>query len=213
VGSGAGWLASPLRPGSQSSLRGTVDPMEKPDLLQFTESEEANRLLANDGLAVLIGMLLDQQFPMERAFYGPQLLKDRLGEELDETRIASWDPEEMEAVFKGPPAIHRYPSSMAKRTQDVCQVLVDDYDARAENLWESAESGAELLGRLEALPGFGVGKSRIFVGILGKRLGVQPVGWEEKAADWPSIADVARFDDVATLREQKRAMKEAAKKA
>lgn len=213
MGSGAGWLASPLRPGSQRSLRGTVDPMEKPDLLQFTESEEANRLLANDGLAVLIGMLLDQQFPMERAFYGPQLLKDRLGEELDETRIASWDPEEMEAVFKGPPAIHRYPSSMAKRTQDVCQVLVDDYDARAENLWETAESGAELLGRLEALPGFGVGKSRIFVGILGKRLGVQPVGWEEKAADWPSIADVARFDDVATLREQKRAMKEAAKKA
>jgi len=186
--------------------------MEKPDLLQFTESEEANRLLAKDGLAVLIGMLLDQQFPMERAFYGPQLLKDRLGEDLDEARIASWDPEEMETVFKGPPAIHRYPSSMAKRTQDVCRVLVDDYDARAENLWETAESGSELLKRLEALPGFGVGKSRIFVGVLGKRLGVRPSGWEEKAADWPSIADVATFDDVATLREQKRAMKAAAKK-
>lgn len=213
MGSGAGCPVSPLRPGSQRSLTGTVDPMEKPDLLQFTESEEANRLLATDGLAVLIGMLLDQQFPMERAFYGPQLLKDRLGEDLDETRIASWDPEEMEAVFRGPPAIHRYPSSMAKRTQDVCQVLVDEYDSRAENLWETAESGAELLGRLEALPGFGVGKSRIFVGVLGKRLGIQPVGWEEKAADWPSIADVATFDEVATLREQKRAMKEAAKKA
>lgn len=213
MGSGAGCLVGPLCPGSQRSLTGTVDPMEKPDLLQFTESEEANRLLATDGLAVLIGMLLDQQFPMERAFYGPQLLKDRLGEDLDETRIASWDPEEMEAVFRGPPAIHRYPSSMAKRTQDVCQVLVDEYDSRAENLWETAESGAELLGRLEALPGFGVGKSRIFVGVLGKRLGIQPVGWEEKAADWPSIADVATFDEVATLREQKRAMKEAAKKA
>ena len=187
--------------------------MKKPDSLHFTESEEANRLLANDSLAVLIGMLLDQQFPMERAFYGPQLLKERLGEDLDEARIAAWDPEEMAAIFKGPPAIHRYPSSMAKRTQDVCQVLVDDYNSRAENLWETADSGADLLQRLEALPGFGVGKSRIFVGVLGKRLGVQPEGWEEKAADWPSIADVATFDDILTLREQKRAMKAAAKEA
>lgn len=187
--------------------------MEKPDLLHFTESDEANRLLATDGLALLIGMLLDQQFPMERAFYGPQLLKDRLGEDLDEARIAAWDPEEMEAVFKGPPAIHRYPSSMAKRTQDLCQVLVGDYDGRAENLWKTADSGAELLQRLQALPGFGVGKSRIFVGLLGKRIGVRPDGWEEKAADWPSIADVATFDDVATLREQKRAMKAAVRAA
>lgn len=186
--------------------------MQKPDLLHFTESEEANRLLASDGLAVLIGMLLDQQFPMERAFYGPQLLKERLGEDLDAARIASWEPEEMEAVFKGPPAIHRYPSSMAKRTQDLCQVLVDEYDGNAENLWETAGNGAELLKRLKALPGFGVGKSRIFVGLLGKRLGVCPEGWEDKAADWPSIADVATFEDVATLREQKRAMKAAAKK-
>ena len=90
--------------------------MDKPELLNFTESDEANRLLASDGLALLIGMLLDQQFPMERAFYGPQLLKDRLGEDLDAARISSWDPEEMEAIFKGPPAIHRYPSSMGKRT-------------------------------------------------------------------------------------------------
>jgi uncharacterized HhH-GPD family protein len=95
----------------------------------------------------------------------------------------------------------------------MCQVLVDEYDAQAEKLWETADSGAELLERLESLPGFGVGKSRIFVGVLGKRLGVRPEGWVENAADWPSIADVAVFDDVATLREQKRAMKEAAKKA
>jgi uncharacterized HhH-GPD family protein len=186
--------------------------MNKPDLLHFTNSEEANRLLANDGLAVLIGMLLDQQFPMERAFYGPQLLKDRLGENLDEARIAAWDPEEMEAIFRGPPAIHRYPASMGKRTQDMCQVLVDDYDGKAENLWETAVDGEDLLARLKALPGFGVGKSRIFAGLLGKRLGVTPMGWEEVAADWPSIADVAVFDDVATLREKKRLMKAAAKK-
>jgi uncharacterized HhH-GPD family protein len=100
---------------------------------------------------------------------------------------------------------------MAKRAQALCQVLVDDYEGRAENLWETADTGAELLKRLKALPGFGEAKSRIFVGLLGKRLGVRPYGWEEKAADWPSIADVNTFHDVAVLREQKRAMKEARK--
>ena len=100
---------------------------------------------------------------------------------------------------------------MAKRTQDLCQAIVDEYQGRAENLWETATSGAELLARLESLPGFGVGKSRIFVGVLGKRMGVGPDGWEKSAADWPSIADVAAFDDVVTLREQKRAMKAAQK--
>lgn len=186
--------------------------MDRPDELYFTESDLANRLLATSGLALLIGMLLDQQFPMERAFFGPQLLKERLGADLDAGEIAAMDRGELETIFKGPPAIHRYPASMAGRAQDLCQVLVDEYDGRAENLWETAADGAELLRRLKALPGFGVGKSRIFVGVLGKRLGVRPEGWEERAADWPSIADVANFDDVATLRAKKRAMK-ASKKA
>ncbi len=185
--------------------------MDKPEQLHFTESEEANRYLASDGLAVLIGMLLDQQFPMERAFYGPQLLRERLGEDLDADRLASWDPDDLASHFQGPPAVHRYWGSMAKRTQALCQVVVDEYDGKAENIWETAESGADLLKRLKALPGFGDAKSRVFVGVLGKRLGVQPEGWDEKAADWPSIADVAGFEDVATLREQKRAMKAAKK--
>ena len=185
--------------------------MDRPDQLHFTEDDDANRLLASDGLALLLGMLLDQQFPMERAFYGPQLLKERLGEDLDEERIASWDPEELAAMFQGPPAIHRYWAAMAKRAQALCQKIVDEYDGRAENIWETAGSGAELLKRLKGLPGFGDAKSRIFVGLLGKRLGVGPEGWEEKAADWPSIADVATFDDVAVLREQKKAMKTAKK--
>jgi uncharacterized HhH-GPD family protein len=185
--------------------------MERPDRLHFTEDEAANELLASDGLALLLGMLLDQQFPMERAFYGPQLLKERLGEDLDAERIANWDPEDLAKKFQGPPAIHRYWSAMAKRSQSVCQAIVDDYDRRAENIWETAGSGAELLRRLKALPGFGDRKSRIFVGLLGKRLGVQPDGWKDEAADWPSIADVATFDDVAVLREQKKAMKEAKK--
>jgi uncharacterized HhH-GPD family protein len=186
--------------------------MDRPDSLPFTESEAANRLLADNGFAVLLGMLLDQQFPMERAFYGPQLLKERLGGELDPDRIASNDLEELEAIFRGPPAIHRYPASMARRAQELARVIVEEYGGRAESIWQSAETGAELLARLRALPGFGVEKSRIFVGLLGKRLGVRPPGWEEKAADWPSIADVATFDDVLVLREKKRAIK-AAKRA
>ena len=186
--------------------------MNRPDHLYFTNSAEANRLLAKDGLALLIGMLLDQQFPMERAFCGPQLLKERLEEDLDAGRIAAWDPDQIEAAFKGPPAIHRYPASMGKRTQALCQVVVEEYGGVAENVWETADDGADLLARLEALPGFGMGKSRIFVGVLGKRVGFRPDGWEEEAADWPSIADVATFDDVAVLRHQKKAMKAAKKK-
>jgi uncharacterized HhH-GPD family protein len=185
--------------------------MDRPDRLHFTEDDEANRLLATDGLALLIGMLLDQQFPMERAFYGPQLLKDRLGEDLDERRLAAWDPEDLARTFQGPPAVHRYWGAMAQRTQALCQVLVDEYDGRAENLWETAADARELLKRLKALPGFGEAKSRIFVGVLGRRLGVRPEGWEEAAADWPSVADVATFSDILVLRDQKKAMKEARK--
>ena len=185
--------------------------MRRPDQLPFTESDQANRLLASDGLALLIGMLLDQQFPMERAFYGPYLITERTGEDLDASRLAAWDPHDLADLFKGPPAIHRYPASMAKRAQELCRVIVEEYEGRAENLWETTSSGAELLNRLHALPGFGAAKSRIFVGVLGKRLGIRPEGWEESAADWPSIADVASFEDVAVLREQKREMKSSGK--
>ena len=186
--------------------------MTKIDALHWTDDKDANRLLAEDPLALLIGMLLDQQFPMERAFYGPYLLSQRLGIDLDADSIASMDEEALVELFKGPPAIHRYPGSMAKRTQALCRVVVDEYEGDAALVWKTAADGADLLRRLEALPGYGKAKSRVFVGILGKRLGVAPEGWEEKAADWPSIADVVVFDDVFVLREKKRAMKEAAKK-
>jgi uncharacterized HhH-GPD family protein len=186
--------------------------MSRPESLPFTESVEANRLLASDGFALLLGMLFDQQFPMERAFFGPQLLKDRMGGELSPGLLVDTDLGRLEVVFRGPPAIHRYPASMAKRAQELARVVVEEYDGEAESLWVTAEDGAELLDRLRALPGFGAEKSRIFVGLLGKRLGVRPRGWEDKAADWPSIADVAEYADVLVLREKKKAMK-AAKKA
>ncbi|MDE0132558.1 MAG: Fe-S cluster assembly protein HesB [bacterium] len=185
----------------------TISP---PESLPWTNNPDADRLLAEDSLALLIGMLLDQQFPMERAFFGPYLLQERLGGPLDAGEIADWDPEELAAIFRGPPAIHRYPASMAKRTQALCRTLVEEYDGAAERLWNEAEDGRDLYKRLKSLPGYGEMKSRVFVGILGKRMGVQPPGWEEEAAQRPSIADVARWEDVAELRAMKREMKKAA---
>lgn len=178
-----------------------------PASLPWTVDEDANRLLADEPLALIIGMLLDQQFPMERAFLSPHLLKQRLGGTLDPVAISEMDEEALEEVFRGPPALHRYPASMAKRTRDLCTAIVAGYSGDTAQIWTGAAGGAELLKRLKALPGFGDAKAKVFVGIIGKRLGAGPDGWEEKAADWPSIADIDSFDDVAVLREQKRAMK------
>ena len=146
-------------------------------------------------------MLLDQQVTMEWAFGAPLLLKQRLGAaELDAAAIAAMDPAALEAVFRDKPALHRYPASMAKRTHDLCRHIVEHYDGRTEEIWNGAATGEELLARVQALPGFGKDKSRIFVGLLGKRLGVRPAGWELVAADWPSIADVDTFERVGEIR-------------
>lgn len=182
--------------------------MSSVESLPWTGDENANRLLAQDGLALLLGMLLDQQFPMERAFFGPYLLTQRMGRDLDAAVIAEYPEEELAAIFRGPPVIHRYPAAMAKRTQEVCRTVRDSYDANAEAIWTTASSGPELLARLKALPGFGDAKSRIFVGHprqAARR--AAPPGWEEVAADWPSIADVAVWEDVLVVREQKKLMK------
>jgi uncharacterized HhH-GPD family protein len=188
-------------------------PAAQPIALHFTPDADANRLLATEPLAVMIGMLLDQQVPMEWAFTAPALLKERLGgAPLDAGAIARMDPAALEVIFRDKPALHRYPGSMARRTHALCSFLVDNYDGRAEAVWAGARTGDELLARVVALPGFGKAKARIFVGLLGKRLGVQPAGWDRVAADWPSIADVDTFERVGEIREKKRAMKSAAKK-
>jgi uncharacterized HhH-GPD family protein len=185
-----------------------------PTELHFTPDAAANRLLASEPLAVMIGMLLDQQVPMEWAFNAPALLKDRLGGgPLDATAIATMDSGELEAIFRARPALHRYPGSMAKRTQALCAHLVELYGGRADGVWDGVPTGAELYARVLALPGFGPAKARIFVGLLGKRLDVRPAGWEVVAADWPSIADVDSFERVLEIREQKKAMKAAAKQS
>ncbi len=178
-----------------------------PDLLPWTYSDDANRLLAASPLALLIGMLLDQQVKMEMAFNSPNLLRERLGGSLDAADIASRDSGEVEAIFRGPPALHRFPNAMAKRTQALCAALVEHYDGDASAVWSTAADGPELLRRLKKLPGFGVAKSRIFVGIVGKRLDEGPDGWAEVAADWPSIADIAEFEQIEELRQHKARMK------
>jgi uncharacterized HhH-GPD family protein len=183
-----------------------------PEALPFTPDEDANRLLASEPLAVMLGMLLDQQVPMEWAFRAPALLKERLGGTLDAAAIAAMDVAALEAVFRDKPALHRFPGSMAKRTHALAQFLVEHYAGQADALWADAATGDELLTRVKALPGFGTDKARIFVGLLGKRLGVRPPGWESAAADWPSIADVDSFERVLEIRQQKRVMK-AAKRA
>jgi uncharacterized HhH-GPD family protein len=181
--------------------------------LEFTPDEEANRLLASEPLAVTIGMLLDQQVPMEWAFGAPKLLKERLGGRLDASEIAAMPVEDVQAVFSTKPALHRFPGSMAKRTHELCRHLVEHYGGSAAAVWEGVATGDELLTRVRALPGFGADKARIFVGLLGKRLGVQPSGWETVAADWASIADVDSFERIAEIREKKRAAKGLAKSA
>ena len=182
-----------------------------PDALNWTHSEEANELLARDPLALMIGMLLDQQFKMEWAFHSPYALQERLGRPLDAADIASVDEGEFEAIFKGPPALHRFPNSMGRRTQALCAALVEDYDGDAAAVWRTAGDAEELYKRLKKLPGFGDAKSKIFVAIVGKRLGEGPAGWEQVAADWPSIADISEFDQIADLRQKKAEMKAKAK--
>ena len=185
--------------------------MAKVAALHFTPDADANALLAKEPLAVLVGMLLDQQVTMEKAFRGPLDIKTRMGGRLDAHEIAAMAQDAFIEMFKERPALHRFPASRGKRTHDLCTYLVEHYDGKADNIWKGVANGAELLARMKALPGFGDDKARIFVGILGKRLGVKPAGWELVAADWASIADVDSFDRITEIRDAKRAMKAAKK--
>jgi len=183
--------------------------------LPLTGDEAADRLLEEDPLALLIGMLLDQQVTMEKAFHSPYELKERLGG-LDAAEIAAMNPDKLKAVFAERPALHRFPGSMAGRTLELCKALVEHYDGRAERVWETAKDGAELFANLKALPGFGDQKAKIFIALLAKRMGVQPTGWQDAAGFYAehgcySVADVDGPDSLAKVREYKRAAKAKAK--
>ena len=186
--------------------------------LCLTGRPEADALLAADSNALLLGMVLDQQVPMEKAFSGPAVIAERMGS-LDVRAIADADPEEFKALCSQPPAVHRFPGSMAARVQSVCQVLVDSYGGDAANLWVDVRSGRELLDRISALPGFGAQKAGIFVALLGKQYGVTPTGWRKAAGIYGeegsrrSIADVLDEESRAAVRASKKAVKAAAKEA
>ncbi|MGH9280627.1 MAG: HhH-GPD-type base excision DNA repair protein [Acidimicrobiales bacterium] len=190
--------------------------MAQASTLRFSDNEQANELLARDPFALLIGMLLDQQVPMERAFSAPYDLKQRLGGQLDPVQIAEMDPDELASTFAERPALHRFPGSMAGRTQALARAIVEQYDGAAERVWTTATDGAQLLANLKELPGFGTQKAQIFVALLAKRLGVQPPGWEAAAGafglpGWFSVADIDGPESLARVREHKRAVKAEAK--
>ncbi len=186
-------------------------------MLHLAQDPRADQLLADDPLALLIGMVLDQQVPLERAFSAPADLKDRLGGTLDARTIATLDPERLVDVFRERPALHRFPGSMAQRVQELCRIVVDDYGGDAASNWTGVTDGKELLTRVRALPGFGDQKARIFVALLGKQFGVRPAGWEEVSApfgekgSFRSVADIDSPAALATVRQYKKDAKAAAK--
>lgn len=185
--------------------------------LPFSGDDVADQLLEDDALALVIGMVLDQQIPLEKAFRSPWVLKERMGGSLDVKAIADADGDELVAVFAQPPALHRFPASMANRVQEVCRHLVDEYGGEAASVWETATDGKELLARVKAMPGFGDQKAKIFVALLGKRLGVAPKGWAEAAGDYGrpgvfrSVADIDGSQALEQVRAYKQEMKAAAK--
>lgn len=185
--------------------------------LQITQDEVADKVLSEDPFALLCGMLLDQQFPMERAFAGPAKILERFGS-LDPGAIAAADPKEFAALCSIPPAVHRFPGSMAGRIQALAAAVAAEYDGRTERLWQDADSGQELLRRLQALPGFGKQKAQIFVALLGKQLDVRPSGWAEAAGDYAepgsfrSVADVVDAGSLERVRSFKKEKKAAARR-
>lgn len=185
--------------------------------LHLTGDAAVDRLLSDDPNALLIGMILDQQVPMEKAFSGPSVIAERMGGRFDVRAIAELDVEDFVAICSQRPAVHRFPGSMGKRVHDVCRALVDEYDGDAGTLWRTAPDGADLKRRLAALPGLGDQKASIFVALLGKQCGVTPPGWREAAGRYGedgvfrSVADITDADSLAKVRETKKAEKVRAK--
>jgi uncharacterized HhH-GPD family protein len=182
-------------------------------------TDAANALLQEDPLALLIGMLLDQQIPMEKAFTSPEVLRERLNGAFDAHTIAGYDADALEEIFRTPPALHRFPAAMAKRVQSLAQILVERYDGSAAAIWDGVASGDELVRRIATLPGFGEQKAKIFAALLGKQFGVRPTGWRKAAGDYGvdgslrSIADVVDTNSRQAVHSFKQQMKAAAKTA
>src|SRR5580704_14209501 len=206
---------APAAPAGQDVSRTRGGPMA----LSLPIDADANELLSASPLALLIGMLLDQQVTIEKAFTSPRDLVRRLGHEPTAAELAAFDPGALAAIFSAQPALHRYPRAMAGRVQQLCQQIVDRYGGDPAGVWAGAKTGAELLARLRELPGFGADKSRIFLALLGKQYGVRPKGWREAAGHFGekgahySVADIVDAQSLAAVRAYKQDMKAAAKAA
>ena len=187
--------------------------------MYLATTPEANDLLETSPLALLIGMLLDQQIPMGKAFTSPYVLAERLGAPLDAQTIAAYDPDEFEELFRRPPALHRFPAAMAKRVQVLARMLVERFGGDGATVWTAAATGPELVARIAQLPGFGEQKAKIFAALLGKQFGVQPPGWREATGEFGqdgstrSVADVVDDVSLSAVRAYKKEMKAAAKAA
>jgi len=177
--------------------------------IYFTNEEQANELLAQNHFALLVGMTLYQQVPVEKAFAGPADLEARLGRPLDARTIASLDPAKLEEIFREKPALHRFPANMAKRTQAVAAHIVDEYDGDPEGLWDGVDSGAELFARIKKMPGFGDYKARVYAAVLGEQFGIKPDGWDSNLPDWPNISEVHSDAGRTEMKERKKAWKAA----
>ena len=179
--------------------------------IPITGNADADQLLVDDPLALLLGMLLDQQVPMEWAFTGPFTLRERLGH-LDPRRIAGMPVDGFVDVCREKPAIHRFPKSMGERIHAACEHVVDTYDGRAARIWSDAADAEDLYGRLREVPGYGDEKTKIFIAILAKRFGIRPDGWEQAAGPFSdetprSVADVASEESLNEVRRWKKAQK------
>ncbi|MBM7519903.1 HhH-GPD-type base excision DNA repair protein [Nocardioides nitrophenolicus] len=179
--------------------------------IHITDDAAADELLTDNPFALLVGMMLDQQYPMEHAFLGPQKVLGRFGS-FDPAAIAAADPEEFAALCSTTPAIHRFPGSMAARLQELARIVVEQYDGDASRLWTEAADGKDLLKRIQALPGFGAQKAKIFTALVAKQLDVRPAGWEKAAGDYAldgfrSVADVVDPVSLQKVRDYKKAAK------
>lgn len=183
-----------------------------PARLHFTGNDEADALLAEEPLALLIGFVLDQQVPVQKAFSGPLELKRRIGN-LDASAIAGMDPGELDRAFRERPALHRFPGTMAMRTQELCAAIATDYDGDAARVWTEASDGKDLQQRLLDLPGIGPMKARSLIAILGKRFGIKPPGWEDVAPNHPTLGDVDSVEALLDYQAKKRAHKAAMRAA
>jgi uncharacterized HhH-GPD family protein len=186
--------------------------MTQPTSLPFTGDDAADRLLAEEPLALLIGFALDQQVTVQKAFSGPAVLKERLGH-LDAARIAAMAPDELDAVFRERPALHRFPGSMAGKVQALCAAIASGYGNDAGRVWRDAVDGTDLERRLLSLPGIGEMKAKSLIAVLGKRFGVRPPGYDSVAPTWPTLGDVDSAEALATYQAGKRAHKAAMREA